>query len=37
MFPDLLPLSAIKYANLQDLKQFCGPEGRIYFDSLPHE
>lgn len=36
LFSDLINISAEKYADLQCLKQFCGPDAQEYLSNLPH-
>lgn len=36
IFSELLPISYEKYADLQELKQFCGQDARNFYCSLPH-
>ncbi|KAG8325895.1 hypothetical protein J6590_055794 [Homalodisca vitripennis] len=36
-YEGLLPISEEKFNDIKALKQFCGPEAKAYFDSLPHK
>lgn len=31
-----IPLTKSKYTDLQVLKQYCGPEARLYYENLPY-
>lgn len=36
-YEDILPISAEKYQDLQDLKRFCSPKAAEYFSNIKHK